>query len=185
VASTLDRKRLADFVAGWITHYPGTDGTIPLPYIHLVTDAREALFHARASIVASGTATVQAALMGNPFVVVYRVSAITFKLAKSLVWYPKEIPAEVDRDGNLPIGMVNLIGGRRIVPELLQERFNPDELSQALEPLLAETQARAEQLAALAEVRERLGTAGCTSIEQVRDAVLEVLGSREDMLSSG
>jgi lipid-A-disaccharide synthase len=185
VASTLDRKRLADFVAGWITHYPGTDGTIPLPYIHLVTDAREALFHARASIVASGTATVQAALMGNPFVVVYRVSAITFKLAKSLVWYPKEIPAEVDRDGNLPIGMVNLIGGRRIVPELLQERFNPDELSQALEPLLAETQARAEQLTALAEVRERLGTADCTSIEQVRDAVLEVLGSRKDMLSSG
>jgi hypothetical protein len=47
------------------------------------------------------------------------------------------------------------------------------------------TQARAEQLAALAEVRERLGTADCTSIEQVRDAVLEVLGSREDMLSSG
>ncbi len=86
VASTIDRKRLADFVAGWITHYPGTNPAIPLPYIHLVEDAREALFHARASVVASGTATVQAALMGNPFVVVYRVSALTFKLAKSLVW---------------------------------------------------------------------------------------------------
>ena len=73
VASTIDRARLADFVAGWITHYPGTDTSIPLPYIHLVDDAREALHHARASIVASGTATVQAALIGNPFIVVYRV----------------------------------------------------------------------------------------------------------------
>ena len=116
VASTIDRARLADFVAGWITHYPGTDPNIPLPYIHLVDDAREALHHARASIVASGTATVQAALVGNPFVVVYRVSALTFKLAKSFVSYPTEIPADVDRDGNLPIAMVNLIAGRRIVP---------------------------------------------------------------------
>ena len=47
VASTIDRKRLADFTAGWITHYPGSDPTIPLPYIHLVDDAREALFHAQ------------------------------------------------------------------------------------------------------------------------------------------
>ncbi len=127
VASTIDRPRLADFTAGWITHYPGTDASIPLPYIHLVSDAREALHHARASIVASGTATVQAALIGNPFVVVYRVSALTFKLAKQLVWYPQEIwPAEegYDREGNLPIAMVNLIAGRRVVPELLQSAFN-------------------------------------------------------------
>jgi lipid-A-disaccharide synthase len=173
VASTIDIKRLSDFVAGWITHYPGTDPTIPLPYIHLVADAREALHHARASVVASGTATVQAALMGNPFVVVYRVSALTFKLAKSLVWYPPEIPAEVDRDGNLPIAMVNLIAGRRIVPELLQSRFDPDELSAALEPLLADTAARARQVANLAQVRTALTNPGTTSIERVREAVLE------------
>jgi lipid-A-disaccharide synthase len=184
VASTIDRRRLADFVAGWITHYPGTDSTIPLPYIHLVTDAREALFHARASIVASGTATVQAALMGNPFVVVYRVSALTFKLAKSLVWYPKEIPAEVDRDGNLPIAMVNLIAGRRIVPELLQERFHPDELSAALEPLLVATPVRAEQVRALSEVRTSLESPGLSSVERVRDAVLESIRDERAMLPS-
>jgi lipid-A-disaccharide synthase len=183
VASTIDRKRLADFVAGWITHYPdqygGYDASIPLPYIHLVADAREALFHARASVVASGTATVQAALIGNPFVVVYRVSALTFKLAKSLVWYPQEVwPADrgTDRDGNLPIAMVNLLAGRRIVPELLQERFNPDSLYAALESLLEDTPARATQMAALAELRGRLRTSsGHTSIERVRDAVLAAL----------
>jgi lipid-A-disaccharide synthase len=172
IASTIDRARLADFVAGWITHYPGANPAIPLPYIHLVADAREALHHARASVVASGTATVQAALIGNPFAVVYRVSAPTFKLAKSLVWYPPEIPADVDRDGNLPIAMVNLIAGRRIVPELLQSRFNPDELSSALEPLLADTPARRRQIADLAEVRTKLTTDGPSSVDRVCGAVL-------------
>jgi lipid-A-disaccharide synthase len=175
VASTIDRKRLADFVAGWITHDPPSTHRYALPYIHLVTDAREALHHARASVVASGTATVQAALIGNPFVAVYRVSALTFKLAKSLVWYPSEIPAEVDRDGNLPIAMVNLIAGRRIVPELLQSRFNPDELSAALEPLLADTHPRARQIADLAQVRAALTNPGSTSIGRVRDAILTAM----------
>ena len=102
VASTIDRPRPSSS-----TSPPSTAGSPSLlrrnphhqhqtsasPYIHLVSDAaREALHHARASIVASGTATVQAALVGNPFVVVYRVSALTFKLAKSLVWYPPESP---------------------------------------------------------------------------------------------
>ncbi len=191
VASTLAsgeaRARLSDFVAGWITHYPGTNAALPLPYIHLVADAREALHHARASVVASGTATVQAALIGNPFVVVYRVSALTFKLAKSLVWYPPEIwPTEngVDREGNLPIAMPNLIAGRRIVPELLQSRFNPDDLSAALEPLLADTPARARQISDLAELRAQLTHPGTSSIETVRDAVLSCMNAANPNLST-
>ena len=174
-ASGEARARLADFTAGWITHFPGTDPNIPLPYIHLVSDAREALQHARASVVASGTATVQAALIGNPFVVVYRVSALTFKLAKQFVWYPKEIPAEVDREGNLPIAMPNLIAGRRIVPELLQSRFNPQTLSETLTPLLADTPIRAQQLADLAEIRTLLTSADSSPIDQVASAVLSLL----------
>jgi lipid-A-disaccharide synthase len=176
VASTIDRPRLADFVSGWITHFPGTDPRLAQPYIHLVADAREALFHARASVVASGTATVQAALIGNPFVVVYRVSALTFKLARQFIWYPPEIPAEVDRDGNLPIAMVNLIAGRRIVPELLQDRFSPRNLAETLESLLVDTPRRRQMMADLAEVRAKLTTGGATSIDQVRDAVLMALG---------
>jgi lipid-A-disaccharide synthase len=193
VASTIDIKRLSAFTAGWITHYPGPGGgvdpALPLPYIHLVADAHEALHHARASIVASGTATVQAALIGNPFVVVYRVSPLTFKLARNLVWYPPEIPAEVDRDGNLPIAMVNLIAGRRIVPELLQSRFNPDTLSETLAPLLADTPARARQIADLAEIRAALTSPGApgdqrTAIERVRDAVLASLQRSQALHSS-
>ena len=180
VASTIDRARLADFTAGWITHFPSSLSPLPssLPYIHLVADAREALHHARASIIASGTATVQAALIGNPFVVVYRVSPLTFKLAKSLVWYPPEVwPTEegTDREGNLPIAMPNLIAGRRIVPELLQSRFTPELLAETLAPLLAETPTRTRQLADLAALRTRLTTSGLTSIDHVRDAVLAAL----------
>ena len=182
VASTIDRARLADFTAGWITHFPGPNQApapnIPLPYIHLVSSASEALHHARASVVASGTATVQAALIGNPFVVVYRVSALTFKLAKQFVWYPPEIwPTEagVDREGNLPIAMPNLIAGRRIVPELLQSAFNPQTLSETLAPLLADTPIRTQQLADLAEIRTLLTSPGPTSIDQVATAVLTFL----------
>ena len=60
-------------------------------------DARAALLHARASIVASGTATVEAALIGNPFVVVYRVSPVTYQIAKRVVDVPLRRNGEPDR----------------------------------------------------------------------------------------
>ena len=179
VASTLDRDRLADFTSGWIAHFPGTNPALALPYIHLVPDAREALHHARASIVASGTATVQAAVIGNPFVVVYKVSRLTFAVAKRLVRYPAEIHAEADEAGNLPIAMVNLIAGARLVPELLQERFTAENLAAALQPLLVDGPAREAQIAGLAEVRSALlpHAGPGTAIERVRDAVLQEIGS--------
>ncbi|HWB32143.1 MAG TPA: hypothetical protein VG714_03120 [Acidobacteriaceae bacterium] len=126
------------------------------PRITLVPDARAALFHARASVVASGTATVQALTIGNPFVVVYRVSALTYRIAKRLVRYPPEIPAQPDADGNLPIAMPNLIAGRRIVPELINERFTAENLAAALRPLLDDTTDRARMIADLTEARSRL-----------------------------
>jgi len=148
------------------------------PKITFVRDAREALHHARASVVASGTATVQAVLIGTPFIVVYRVSPLTFRLAKRLVHYPPEIwdPTQIDPDGNLPIGMVNLIAGRRIVPELLQDRFTAKNVAAALRPLLEDTPERTQMMADLAEVRRALQSpAGTGSIRQVCDAVEALL----------
>lgn len=149
------------------------------PAVHLVSDAREALHHAAVSVVASGTATVQAAVIGNPFVVVYKVSPLTFRLAKKLVSYPPEIPAPVDEHGNLPIAMANLIAGRRIVPELLQENFTAEKLAVLLQSWLSDP-------AKLAAVREdlhalRRGLAaqkpGETAIDRVKMAVLQLLGA--------
>jgi lipid-A-disaccharide synthase len=174
VASTVDRPRLQEFVKGWITFRPAVTAT-PLPYIHLVPDAREALHHARASVVASGTATVQAAVIGNPFVVVYRVSPLTYELAKYLVKYPAEISADPDDSGNLPIAMVNLIAGRRVVPELLQTNFIAANLVAALLPLLGETPQRAQMIANLAEVRERLILPSSNPIQRAAEVITQVL----------
>jgi lipid-A-disaccharide synthase len=175
VASTIDREKLATEITGHDEWLPiGTDAALKELNIYLVPDAREALQHARASVVASGTATVQAAVIGNPFVVVYRVSSLTFRLAKRLVHYPPEIwdSTQTDADGNLPIAMVNLIAGRRIVPELLQERFSAENVAAALQPLLADGPERRQMISDLAEVRRRLQPPpGTGSIQQVCDAV--------------
>ena len=145
--------------------------------ITIVPDAREALHHARASIVASGTATVQAAVIGNPFVVVYKVSPLTFSAAKRLVHYPPEIwSGQTDARGNLPIGMVNLIAGRRIVPEFLQQQFTAANVTEALKPLLADTQQRAQMITDLTEVRSRLiPDTTRTPIQRVADAIEALL----------
>ena len=144
----------------------------------LVSDAREALHHARASAVASGTATVQAAAIGNPFVVVYRVSALTFAIAKKLVEYPAEFPPLRDLDGNYAIAMVNLVAGRRLVPELLQARFTAENVAAKLAPLLRDGPEREQQIAGLAEVKRRLlatDLPGANAIERVATVVLSLL----------
>jgi lipid-A-disaccharide synthase len=175
VASTLDKQKFSDFVfQQQIPHIQWPESSITL-----VPDAREALCHARASVVASGTATVQAAMIGNPFVVVYRVSPLTFKLAKRLVRYPPEVwpTGSVDVHGNLPIAMVNLIAGRSIVPELIQDQFTATNVASALRPLLDETPERARIISDLAEVRGKLVAPGGTgSIGQVADAVDSLIG---------
>jgi lipid-A-disaccharide synthase len=170
VARTLDKNAVSDLVFQELL--PRMQW--PKSSITLVPDAREALHHARASVVASGTATVQAAVIGNPFVVVYRVSPVTFRLAKRLVDYPPEIwpPDQLDTDGNLPIAMVNLIAGRRIVPELLQNRFTAENVATALRPLLADSPEREQMIADLAGVRKALQPAGVArSIDRVCDAI--------------
>lgn len=160
----------------------------------LVPDAREALQHVRASVVASGTATVLAAIVGNPFVAVYRVSALTFALARRLVRYPDEFPDLADGGGNQPIAMVNLIAGRRVVPELLQASFTAENVAAALAPLLGDTAERADQIAALGEVRRKLlgptptldGAAQTSATDKVAEAVLDLLasGSRQPKTSA-
>jgi lipid-A-disaccharide synthase len=128
---------------------------------------------------------VQALTIGNPFVVIYRVSRLTFALAKRLVRYPAEIAAPgtlEDADGNLPIAMPNLIAGRRIIPEFLNEQFTAANLATALQPLLEDSPERAQMVADLAEIRARLLPppevgAACTPIQRVCDAVESLLES--------
>ncbi|MDQ2925109.1 MAG: lipid-A-disaccharide synthase [Acidobacteriota bacterium] len=177
VASTIDRARLEAYLqtlnAEHVKYLGPEASTLRLT---LVPEAREALFHARASVVASGTATIQAAVIGNPLVVVYRVSPLTFALAKKLVEYPAEFPDMADASGNQPIAMVNLIAQRRLVPELLQQNFTAANVAQALAPLLVDGPERQQQIGGLAEVRRRLQPlASQSSISRLADAVLAAL----------
>jgi lipid-A-disaccharide synthase len=113
--------------------------------VRLVDEARVALFHTRASIIASGTATVEAALLGNPFVVVYRVSPITYAIARRVVTVPH-------------VAMANLIAGKRIVPELIQNDFTAANIVQHLEPLLPDGAPRQSMMQELQRVRGLLST---------------------------
>jgi lipid-A-disaccharide synthase len=95
---------------------------------------------------------------------------------KRLVRYPAEVPAQPDADGNLPIAMPNLIAGRRIVPELLNERFTAANLAAALRPLLDDTPARSQMVADLTEVRAKLlPTPDANPIHRVCDAAEALL----------
>jgi lipid-A-disaccharide synthase len=111
--------------------------------VGLVDDARAALQHARASIVASGTATVEAALIGNPFVVVYRVSPITYAIAKRVVKVPF-------------VAMANLIAGKLVVPELIQNTFTAANNVREIEPLLPDGSPRESMMQELARIRALL-----------------------------
>jgi lipid-A-disaccharide synthase len=106
-------------------------------------NARAALLHARASVVASGTATVEAALIGNPFLVVYRVSPVTYAIAKMVVTVPH-------------VAMANLIAGKRVVPELIQKEFTASNIVRHLEPLLPDGPRRQSMMKELAGIRALL-----------------------------
>jgi len=115
------------------------------------------LQHCELAAVCSGTATLEAALMDTPSVVVYRTSWLTYNLAKSLVHV---------RD----MALVNLIAGRRVVPELLQHEVTAERIAGELRLFLQEDERRQEVRTALAEVRESLGSAGAS--ERAAQAVL-------------
>ena len=139
--------------------------------VHMVDDARAALYHSRASVVASGTATVEAALLGNPFVVVYRVSRLTYEIARRVVKVPF-------------VAMPNLIAGKMVVPELIQNAFTAGNIVRHIEPLLPEGSVRESMKMELARVRAKLsitptgfGDEMETAISRVASITLKQLGS--------
>jgi lipid-A-disaccharide synthase len=113
----------------------------------VVGETYDVLAAADAAIVSSGTATVEAALLDVPMVVVYRVSPLTATLAKPLV-------------RTRYFAMVNLIADKQAVPELVQDDFTPGKVASEIVRLLQEPNARASMRAELAEVRRRLGPPG-------------------------
>lgn len=132
------------------------------PRITVVDDARATLHHARASVVASGTATVEAALIGNPFAVVYRVSPMSYAIAKRVVDVPH-------------VAMANLIAGTRMVPELIQHEFTAQAIVQQVEPMLHDEQLRQIMQSQMAEVRRTLTPPAGGAIQRVAQTAIQLL----------
>jgi len=148
VAPTIDRALLGDAAEVELV-----DGRAP-----------EVLARADAAIVASGTATLEAALALTPMVVVYRASWLTWWIGRMLVRVKF-------------LSLVNLISGRAVVPELLQRECIPERIAAAVEPLLSATPARTAQLDALRAIRAELAPEG--SPPAARRAAEEVLALLE------
>src|SRR5580693_3496762 len=111
--------------------------------ITLVPESLPALYHSRAGIIASGTATVEAAMMNLPFVMVYRVSPLTYLLGKPRIRVPR-------------FAMVNLIAGMEVVPELVQHEFTAGKVVAQVKEILPDGPARDRMLEGLSEVKARL-----------------------------
>jgi lipid-A-disaccharide synthase len=120
----------------------------------------DALGAADLSIVSSGTATVEAALMDAPMIVVYRLAPLTAAIARLLVRTPM-------------FAMVNLIAGEQVVPELVQGDFTPARLAAEAVRLLDSPELRAEMRRGLAAVREKLGPPG--AVERAADLIADML----------
>jgi len=110
-------------------------------------------------ITASGTATVQAALHERPMVVVYRLSPLTYRLGRPFL--------KVDT-----YAMPNLVAGRRVVPELIQDGFTPQRVADEAVALLVDADRHAQAREALRGVREQLGSPGASA--RAAAAILEV-----------
>lgn len=134
--------------------------------ITLVPESLPALWHSRAGVVASGTATVEAALMSTPFVMVYRVSRLTYALGKPRIKVPF-------------FAMVNLIAGESVVPELVQDEFTAANVVAGLNEIIPDGPRRDTMIEGLARVKAKLrGPAHGDRrhpVERAADAMLALL----------
>jgi lipid-A-disaccharide synthase len=138
-----------------------------LPLGAIVEGETDAVLEAAdVALTASGTATVQAALHDTPMVIVYRVSPLTYRLGKPLV--------RVNT-----FGMVNLIAGEKIVPELIQDAFTPAAVADEAVSMLTDGARAAQVSEGLARVRERLGGTGAS--RRAAEAILKVISTMRTM----
>jgi len=137
-----------------------TGGPGPHAMVMVEGETDDVLASADVAVTASGTATVQAALHDTPMVIVYRLSPASYFLGRWLV--------KLDT-----FGMVNLIAGEKIVPELIQSAFTPEAVANEAISILTDRARAAHIRDGLARVRERLGGPGAS--RRAAEAILRVI----------
>ena len=125
--------------------------------------ATEILSLADAAIITSGTATLQAAISGVPMVIIYKVSPLTYFLGKILIKVKN-------------IGIVNIVAGRQIVPELIQSDAIPEKIAGVIRKILDDPLYRDNMKRDLLGVREKLGKPGAS--DRAAEAVIGLMGEK-------
>jgi len=126
------------------------------------SDTYNTLCHSEFAIVASGTATVEAALAGTPMVIIYRGSELNWRLIRPLI--------HLDT-----FGMVNLIAGRRVVPELMQNDATGEKIATEATALLSDSERLSQMRLDLQSVRDSLAVGGGLAAERAAQAVMEMI----------
>ncbi len=133
------------------------------PWIRMIEHDTHALMQAAdAALVTSGTATLEIGWYGTPFVVVYRTSPVTYAIGRMLVDVPH-------------IGLVNIVAGKGVVPELIQGECTERNMIREVEPLLFDAHAQTQMRTALSVIRERLGGPGAS--RNVAESILSYRGA--------
>jgi lipid-A-disaccharide synthase len=158
-------KRMVAEVVGEDVEQPPpavqTQARAPMPHLKIIFgQSYQALAAAHLAIVASGTATVEAALAGTPSVIVYKVSPLTFKVGRWLVRVPH-------------VGMANLLAGERLFPELLQDDFTSARLAREVLGLIRDRERLAALRRGLERIVGRLGGPGASA--RAARAALELI----------
>jgi len=157
LAPTIQRNQAETIAAG------------ALPNLHLLeNDTYNALAAAQLAVVASGTATLETAIVGTPLMVVYRASQLNWRLFHPLISVPF-------------VGLPNLIAGREIAPELLQDALTGPRLAAAITSLVDDQARLAGLRAELAEVRRQLGQARAS--ERAACCILKAIEGRKQTIS--
>jgi lipid-A-disaccharide synthase len=157
LASTVDREQVE-----CILRRARASGDGPLDVAFVERDVYNALGHAEIAVVASGTATVEAALVGTPMVIIYKGSEINWRLIRPLI--------HLDT-----FGMTNLIAGRRIVPELMQGDVTGERIASEVKAILSDAARLSRMREDLAEVRERLRNGEGRGPERAARAVMRMI----------
>jgi lipid-A-disaccharide synthase len=156
LASTIDRRRIEGLIQA-----AGADLTIGITIVE--GDTYNALGHADIAVVASGTATVEAALVDTPMVIVYRGSLVNWLLIRPLI--------HLDT-----FGMVNLIAGERVVPELIQYKVTGERIAGEILKILSDQARLRHMKAGLEQVREQLYAGEVSASERAAASVMQVAG---------
>lgn len=153
VAPSIEQGIVAEEVGRW-----------PLQVKLISGEAPRVLAASDAAIVASGTATLEAALMGTPMVIIYKMAWLTYLVARMLVKVRN-------------VGLVNIVAGQRVVPELLQGAATAKRITKELMPLLMDETTRQQTKQALSQVSRQLGPPGASM--RAAEEILEILKSMD------